>query len=219
MLAKTLISKTIVPLKTSDTGEFALGSMSDYNVNHFPIVNNEQLLGLISDQDIMDSDISEAIGSYSLALTKASVQDDEHLYEVMRLLNEHKLTIIPVVDEDNNYVGVITQSDLIKFFAETGSFSEPGSIVVLEIVKSDYSMAEISQIVEAEGGVILSSFITTNLDETVMDVTLKINKNQIHNIIANFERYSYKIKYSFQETEVFDTVKERYDSLMSYLNV
>ena len=80
-------------------------------------------------------------------------------------------------------------------------------------------MAEISQIVESEGGVILSSFITTNLDESVMDITLKINKNQIHNIIANFERYSYKIKYSFQETEVFDTVKERYDSLMSYLNV
>ena len=219
MLAKTLISKTIEPLKTSDTGEFALGAMSDYNVNHFPIVNNEQLLGLISDQDIMDSDITEAIGSYSLALTKAYVQDDEHLYEVMRLLSEHQLTIIPVVDEDQNYVGVVTQSDLIKFFADTGSFSEPGSIVVLEIVKSDYSMAEISQIVESEGAVILSSFITTNLDETVMDVTLKLNKNQIHNIIANFERYSYKIKFSFQETEVFDTVKERYDSLMSYLNV
>lgn len=219
MLAKTLISKTIEPLKTSDTGEFALGAMNDYNVNHFPIVNNEQLLGLISNQDIMDSDISEAIGSYSLALTKAYVQDDEHLYEVMRLLSEHQLTIIPVVDEDQNYVGVVTQSDLIKFFADTGSFSEPGSIVVLEIVKSDYSMAEISQIVESEGAVILSSFITTNLDETVMDVTLKLNKNQIHNIISNFERYSYKIKFSFQETEVFDTVKERYDSLMSYLNV
>jgi len=219
MLAKTLISKTIVPLKTSDTGEFALGCMSDYNVNHFPIVNNQQLLGLISDQDIMDSDIAEAIGSYSLALTQAHVQGDEHLYEVMRLLSEHQLTVIPVVDEDNNYVGVITQSDLIKFFADTGSFSEPGSIVVLEIVKSDYSMAEISQIVESEGGVILSSFITTNLDESVMDVTLKINKNQIQSIIANFERYSYKIKFSYQEAEEFDTVRERYDSLMSYLNV
>ena len=219
MLAKTLISKSLVPLKTSDTGEYAIGVMSEYNVKHYPIVNNEQLLGLISEEDIMKSDISEAIGSYSLALSKAYVKDDEHLYEVMRLLGEHKLTIIPVVDEEDNFVGVITQSDLITFFAETGSFSESGSIIVLEIPKRDYSMAEISQIVESEGSVILSSFITTNLDESVVDVTLKINKAQIHNIIANFERYSYKIKYSFQETEIFDTIKERYDSLMSYLNV
>ncbi len=219
MLAKTLISKSLIPLKTSDTGEFAVGAMSEYNVKHFPIVNNEQLLGLISEEDIMKSDVSEAIGSYSLALSKAYVKDDEHLYEVMRLLGEHKLTIIPVVDGDDNYVGVITQHDLITFFAETGSFSEPGSIIVLEIPKRDYSMAEISQIVESEGAVILSSFITTNLDESVVDVTIKINKAQIHNIIANFERYSYKIKYSFQETEIFDTIKERYDSLMSYLNV
>ena len=163
MLAKTLISKSLVPLKTSDTGEYAIGVMSEYNVKHYPIVNNEQLLGLISEEDIMKSDISEAIGSYSLALSKAYVKDDEHLYEVMRLLGEHKLTIIPVVDEEDNFVGVITQSDLITFFAETGSFSESGSIIVLEIPKRDYSMAEISQIVESEGSVILSSFITTCL--------------------------------------------------------
>ena len=219
MLAKTLISKTIVPLKTSDTGEFALGSMSDYNVNHFPIVNNQQLLELISDQDIMDSDIAEAIGSYSLALTQAHVQDDEHLYEVMRLLSEHQLTVIPVVDEDNNYVGVITQGDLIKFFADTGSFSEPGSIVVLEIVKSDYSMAEISQIVESEGGVILSSFITTNSDAFLIDVTIKINKPEVQHIIATFERFNYKIKASFLEAQFTDSLKERYDLLMPYLNI
>ena len=219
MLAKTLISSSLVPLKTSDNGDFALSAMNDFNVSHYPIVNNEQLLGLISEEDIMANDIAEAIGSYSLSLSTAYVKDDEHLFEVMRLLSELNLTVIPVVDKDDNFLGVITQGDLIKFFADTGSFSEPGSIIVLEIPKRDYSMSEISQIVESEGAVILSSFITTNLDESVMDVTLKINKQQIHNIISNFERYSYKIKYSFQEEEIFDTVKERYEALLNYLNV
>jgi hypothetical protein len=80
-------------------------------------------------------------------------------------------------------------------------------------------MSEISQIVESEGGVILSSFINTNLDESLVDVTLKINMYNITAIIANFERYSYSIKYALQEEGTFDAAKERYDSLMSYLNV
>lgn len=219
MLANSLITNGIIPLKTSDTGEEALGIMSEFNLSHYPIVNNEQLLGLISDEDIIGNNIEEPIGSYSLSLSKAFVRDRDHLYEVLRLLGESKLTIIPVVDDEDKYLGIITQNDLLNYFADSGSFTEPGSILVLEVPKRDYSMAEISQIVESEDGVILSSFITTNLDESVVDVTLKINKHQIGPIIANFERYSYKVKFTMQEDEIFDAAKERYDSLMSYLNV
>jgi CBS domain-containing protein len=219
MLANSLITNGIVPLKTSETGEEALGLMSELNLSHYPIVNNEQLLGLISDEDIIGNNIEEPIGSYSLSLSKAFVRNNDHLYEVLRLLGESKLTIIPVVDDEDKYLGIITQNDLLNYFADSGSFTEAGSILVLEVPKRDYSMAEISQIVESEDGVILSSFITTNLDESVVDVTLKINKHQIQPIIANFERYSYKVKFTMQEDEIFDAAKERYDSLMSYLNV
>jgi len=219
MLAKLLITNGIVPIKTSDTGEEALSLMSEFNLSHYPIVNNEQLLGLISEEDIIDNDVEEAIGSYSLSLSKAFAKESDHLFEVLGLLGESNLTIIPVVDDEYNYLGIINQHDLLNYFADSGSFTEPGSIMVLEIPKRDYSMSEISQIVESEGGVILSSFINTNLDESLVDVTLKINMYNITAIIANFERYSYKIKYALQEEGTFDAAKERYDSLMSYLNV
>jgi len=219
MLAKSLLTDGIIPLKTSDTGEEALGLMSEFNLSHYPIVNNEQLLGLISDEDIIGNNIEEPIGSYSLSLSKAYVKETDHLFEVLGLLGESKLTIIPVVDSEDNYLGIITQNDLLNYFADSGSFTEPGSVLVLEIPKRDYSMSEISQIVESEEGIILSSFISTNLDESIVDVTLKINKHNIAAIIANFERYSYKIKFTMQEEEIFDAAKERYDSLMSYLNV
>jgi len=219
MLAKLLITNGIIPIKTSDTGQEALSLMSELNLAHYPIVNNEQLLGLISEEDIIGNNIEEAIGSYSLSLSKAFAKESDHLFEVLGLLGESNLTIIPVVDNEDNYLGIITQHDLLNYFADSGSFTETGSIMVLEIPKRDYSMSEISQIVESEGGVILSSFINTNLDESLVDVTLKINMYNITAIIANFERYSYKIKYALQEEGTFDAAKERYDSLLSYLNV
>ena len=219
MIAETLISQSIVPLRTSDTGEEALNMMDDFYVKHLPIVNNEQLLGVVSEDDIFNFDVKEAVGSYSLSLTRPYVNSNDHIYEVMRVLASHQLTIIPVIDQHTNYIGVITLEDLLRYFASTTPFAEPGSILVLEINKRDYSLTEIARIVESEGAIILSSFLSAHPDSTLLEVTLKINRQSVQSIIATFDRFDYQIKASFNESEYLDSLKERYDALMAYLNV
>ncbi len=219
MIAANLLSQTIIPLKTSDSGEEALSTMSDFYVKHLPIVNNKQLLGLISEDDILAHDVAEPVGSFQLSMKRPYVKNDDHIFELMRIMSEFNLTVIPVVDHEDNYLGLVSQDDLLRFFAGIGSFTEPGSIIVLEMSKRDYSLSEIARIVESENAAVLSSFITTNLDSTKIDVTIKVNRQDIQSIIATFNRYDYQIKASFQETEYFETLRERYDSLMSYLNI
>jgi len=220
MIASNIISHDVIPLRTSDTGNAALQIMGDSFIQHLPIVNNEQLLGLISETDILDQDAAEAIGSYQLSLSRPFVKESDHIYEVIRVLNEYRLTIVPVIDAEDNYKGLITQADLLRFFAQTGSFTEPGSLVVLELSRRDYTLAEMARIVESEGAAILSSYVTTPLqDSQLIDVTLKINRQEIGRIIAAFQRYDYVVKASFQEEEYFDALKDRYDSLINYLNV
>jgi len=188
VIANNLLSQTIVPLRTSDTGEDALSVMSDFYVKHLPIVNNTELLGLISEDDILDHDVEEAVGSYKLSINRPYVKSSDHLYEVLRLVSDYQLTTIPVVNNEKEYLGLISQEDLLRFFASIGSFKEPGSIIVLEMGKRDYSLAQLARIVESENSVILSSFITSSIDSTLIDVTLKINRPEIHRIIASFER-------------------------------
>ena len=219
MIAETLISNTIVPLRTSDTGEEALSIMDDFYVKHLPIVNNEDLLGVISEEDILDFDVNEAVGSYSLSLTRPFVRQSDHVYELMRLMADHQLTIIPVVDEANKYIGLVTQGDLLKYFASAASFAEPGSILVLEMGKRDYSLSEIARIVESENVAILSAFVTSIPDSTRIEVTLKLNRNNIQSTIAAFQRFDYEIKASFNEVAYVDSLKDRYNALMAYLNV
>jgi len=154
MIAENLLSHTIIPLRTSDTGEEALGIMNDFYVRHLPIVNDKQLLGLISEDDILLHDVKEAVGSYQLSMTKPYVKDSDHLYDVLKILSEYKLTVVPVVDAENNFRGLISQDDIVRYFANTGSFTEPGSIIVLEMHRRDYSLAEISRIVIRECGYI-----------------------------------------------------------------
>lgn len=219
MIAESLTSNTIIPLRTSDTGDEALAIMNDFYVRHLPIVNNRQLLGLISEDDILEYDAAEAIGSYSLSLQRPFVRNSDHIYEVMRQMAQYELTIIPVVDLDDIYVGLITQEDLLQYFARMSSFTEQGTILVLEMSKHDYSLSEIARIVESESARILSSFTTTDAYSTKVQVTLKINAQYIQNIIATFQRFDYTIKASFNESDYLESLQERYESFMNYLSV
>lgn len=219
MIAKELISDNLSALRTSDTGEQALTMMSIFLVKHLPIVNNEQLLGLISEEEILEHDINEPIGSYKLSMSRPFCYQREHLFEVMSKMAEFNLTVIPVVDDLENYLGLITQEDLIQFYARSFSFTEPGSIMVVETSKINYSLAEISQIIEGENASILSSFLTLDTDSTTVLVTIKINRQELSQIIASLNRYDYQIKATFTEEEYIDGLQERYDALINYLNV
>ena len=219
MIAKELISHTIDSLRTSDTGEETIAMMGIFHVKHLPIVNNEQLLGMISEEDILDKDMSEAIGSYRLNMLKPYANQNDHLFEVMKLMAENKLTVIPVVDRDEKYLGLITQEDLIAYYAVSFSFAEAGSILVIETDKINYSLAEIARIVEGEGGTILVTFLTRIEDSTKIQITLKVNQMSISRIVASLERFDYHIHGAFTEDDYEDILKNRYDSLMSYLNV
>lgn len=219
MIAEHLISNTIAPLRTSDTGDEALSVMGDFHVRHLPIVKQEELLGLISEDEILDYDTSEPISSYRLPLHHPFVQTTDHLYDVMKLVGEHHLSVIPVVDPKNRYVGLILAEELIQQFAKMGSFHESGSIIVLELLRQDYVLSQIAGIVESENAVILNSHVKTSPDSALIELTIKINKHNILNIIASFERFDYHVKATFNELEYKDTLQERYDGLMAYLNV
>lgn len=219
MIAKELISKTIDSLRTSDTGEETIAMMGIFHVKHLPIVNNEQLLGLISEEEILDKNLEEAIGSYRLSMIKPYVQQYDHLFEVMRIMSQHRLTVVPVVDHDNKYLGLITQEDLIAYFAANFSFAETGSIIVIETDMINYSLSEISRIVEGESASILATFLSRMADSTKIQITIKINQMSVSRIVASLERFGYHIHGAFTEDDYEDVLKDRYDSLMSYLNV
>ena len=219
MIAGKLVTDTLVPLRTSDTGDEALGIMSDFYVRHLPIVNNEQLLGLLSEDDILENDVNEPVGSYELSINRPQVRVNDHFYEVMRQLSEHQLTVIPVVDEDKNYVGMISQEDVLNYFARTASFSEPGTILILEVPRRDYSLAEICRLIEGEGTRVLSSFVSNNADGTVLNVTLKLNRTYIQSVMATLERFNYGVIASFNEHELYESLQENYNSLLYYLDV
>lgn len=220
MYARDLISDAIPALKTSDTVQKVFDRMAEFRVSHMPIVNEKQILGLICDEDLIEvSDYAVEIGSISLSLRNYHVFEDQHVYDVIRLVNELHLTVVPVLDRDKNYLGLISLMTLTEYFASLTSIKEPGSILVLEISNRDNSLAHVAQIVESENAQILSSYIKSYPESTRLDLTLKLNRTEISAIVASFLRYNYIVKATFNDVKSDEGTQDRYDQLMNYLDI
>ena len=220
MIASELISDIVVPLKTSDTVDTAISMMAEFKISHLPVVNNHAYLALVSEDDLLsDVDLDMPIGNLKLVLTRLMINDYQHIYDVIRMMSEHKLTLLPVVDSDENYVGAISLESLAANMAKMAAINQPGAIIVLEMTQNNYSLSEIAQIIESNDAKILSMYVTARIDSTIMDVILKINKQDLSSIMSTFNRYNYTVKASYGEEDDPEDLKDRYDSLMNYLNV
>jgi acetoin utilization protein AcuB len=221
MLAKDLISDVIPSLRTSDSGQKALYWMDIFRISHLPIVNNVDFLGLISDKDIYDNNMAEEpIGNHQLSLFSPFVTLNQHIYEVMELASELQLSVVPVLDLENKYMGVITLTDLLHYFADVSALKQPGGIIVLDLNANDYSLTQIAQIVESNDAKVLSVYVTSPTNSTKMEITLKINRKELTSILQTFIRYDYVIKASFMDDNDLNSLYEnRYDSFMKYLSI
>lgn len=221
MIAKQLLTTSIVPLKTTETGADALFLMDENKISDLPVVDNDEYIGLISEGNIYNmSDPDLPIADQKLSLKNYYVNEHQHVFDVIKTMSSMKLTVLPVLDEKNHYLGSITINNLLKYFSVITTVNNPGSIVVLELNQNDYVLSQIAQIVEWQDAKILSLYVTSDKDSTKMEVTMKINKMEIQSLIQTFNRYNYIIKATYTEDEnMYDDLRDRYDSLMNYLNI
>jgi len=221
MLARELMSDIVPFLRTSDTGAKALTLMEIFRISHLPIVNDKELLGLISDTDIYDMNMSDQpIGNHKLSLYSPFVYQHQHIYEVIEIVSRQKLSVIPVLDERKQCIGLITLHDLLHKFANLAAVQNPGAIIVLDLNQNDYYLSQIAQIIEGNDAKILSLYLNPITDSTRLEVTIKINKTEISAIVQTFERYEYNIKATYLDRNEFDTVYEnRFEEFMLYLNM
>ena len=220
MLAIDLITDEIPPLKTSDVGTRALVWMDEFKVSHLPVLEGRSYYGLLSEANVMDlNDPESSIGEAVDVSDKPFVFDSQHIFDVIKLMGEQHLSVVPVIDEKGIFLGAISIFEVIKQIGNVTSITDPGSVVILEIPTRDYSLHEIAKIVEENDARILSSFGHATEDREKMEVTLKIDRSDIGGILQSFDRYEIKIKASFQGSHYEEDLQDRFEELMKYINM
>ena len=218
MLTRDLISNSIPYLHKDDTVFHALQLMNDYHVAHLPVVENENYLGVISEEQLLQTDEENTIKELPVSDVSISVQANDHFLRAIQTAVINKLSIVPVVEE-KQLVGIVTYNDLLKNASEFMSLNDPGALIVLELESRNYSFTEINRIVESNDAQITQLNTFTDPETGIMQVTIRINKLEVSDILSTFQRYEYNVKYYFGEEIYENELRTNYDNLMNYLKI
>lgn len=218
--AKYLISFTLPTLRPSDTIGKAIELMEYNQVQQLALVDDDIYWGMIS-QEMLENEFDEAVLLSEIQPTLANIfsTENQHLFEVLNLLQKSNIEVIAVVDSDNNYKGSIHEKDLTTIVSKYFS-DEIGGILVLKIQDRDFSLSEIARLVESNDTKILVSIYQQNDDiEIGNTLTIKLNRQNVSLPVATLERFGYEIIGSYACQPIASLEKERFDMLIKYLEI
>ena len=190
----------------------------DVSFSHFPVLEDGIYIGSIVAEDLETFDTDKKISNYKYTLEQFFVRSSMNWLDVLEVFGKNHTDIVPVLDENNLYLGYYELTDSMRFFNETPFIKESGGIIIVKKALVDYSMSQVSQIVESNNGKLLGLFVS-NSDDNTIEITIKVTLGVMNDIIQTFRRYNYEIISEHNDDNYINTLKERSDYLDKYLNI
>ena len=220
MLLRNLIKDTIPPLLATDTVSKALSWMKEFRQSNLPVISDNGYLGMVYENDLLKvENQDQPLMNQSVPFNRLFVNEYQHIFDAIRFAANNAFTIVPVLNDREQYMGIVTVMDIIQALAEANSVQVPGGVIVLEMDRNRYALSEIARIVESENAQVLSAsaIVTPNPDK--VEVTLKVNRVDLTRVLAGFFRHNYDVKASYHQSEFQQDVQSRYEAFMNYLKM
>jgi predicted transcriptional regulator len=219
MLASQILHTGFPSLHLEDRVSLALQLMDEYDVQHLPVLSQEHYVGLIAKSDLLDVDEDQTIATIQDQFANLSIKGEEHFLVALKMAADREVSLVAVINEQSELLGVITLSNLIQQLSHFVGNEDKGGLIVLEISKRNYSFGEISRLVETNDALITQCNTFTEPESGLIIITLKVNKIEVSAIVATFQRYDYAVRYYFGEESYTNELKDNYNHLLAYLNV
>ncbi|MEX0927846.1 MAG: CBS domain-containing protein, partial [Balneolales bacterium] len=194
MLVLEIINIDILPLRVADSAEAALDSMKEYKVDELPIVDHttRKLIGVVSRESLVDNESGKP-GLFAVRRRNPlTATPDQHVFDVARTMILNNLKQIPVVDEKDNFLGVILRTELFRALSGMLNGSGQGSVITIEQEKQDFTLSEIVRIIESEDAKILGIAVQSPGDiSDHFRLSIKINLTDMTRVKAALNRYGF----------------------------
>lgn len=213
------ILNEIKPLNLKIKVNDAKKIFNNFPITHFPVIENGKLLGSFAEDDIhtIENKGTELV-AYNHLLNTFFADEKATILELLKIFADNDSNIIPVLDKEKNYIGYYDLCDVLDVFSTSPFMIEHSETLIIEKYESDYSMSQISQIVESNDGKLLGLYLSQRKDNNVQ-ITLKIVAKDINEIMHTFRRYDYKIISTHENDIYLEDLKNRSDYLQKYLEM
>lgn len=220
MLAFELNNNDIPHLQLQDTVAKALQLTSDFKVSHLPVVAEEKYIGLISEDDLLDvHNKNMMIEFLQKDFIEASINENDHFLQAVNISNQYQTNIVPVTNLDKELIGTISGQTLLKTLGHFSGSQDIGGIIVLEMERHQFSISEISRVVESNDAFVLHLNTSIQPETGLLRATIHLNRKELSTVVAAFERYEYNVVHYFGEEKFENEIHSNYRHLMNYLDI
>lgn len=219
MFAGQLLSQSIAQLQLSDKVSTALQNMADLHVAHLPVESEGKYVGLIAEEDLLDAEPTALLESQYEKFLKFFVKANDHFLLAVKIAKDQQLSVVPVVSDEFELQGVLGEEELFRQLAQFTGAEEFGGLVVLEMERKDYSAGELNRLVESNDAFITQLNTSTDAANQTLIVTIRINKSEISDILATFQRHEFIVRYFHGEELYRNELQSNLDHLLNYLNI
>ncbi len=219
MSVVSLVTNDMPVVHSTDSVRKALDLMEDGGYDALPVVDEEQYVCLVKESDMLEMDDETLLSDIGvLSNFRPAIPMSVHPFEAIKVQGQIQLAILPVLDSENKYNGVVTGEALLRYMSDQSGITGPGGILVLEMTPINYSLVQIARICENEDITVLHSQIFTTPDG-MLEVTLKTNKTSLDALANSFDRHGINVKEVYGDQRHMEDLMDKYHLLMTYLNM
>jgi acetoin utilization protein AcuB len=157
MRIEQIMRKRVVTVTSHTTIGEALSLLRGNRIRHLPVLEDGQLVGIVSDRDLRDAlpstlckhdDDHEVLHKSVREIMQEKVVTAhplDFIEDAAKTIYEHKVGSLPVV-EGGRLVGIITESDILNSLVELFGVNRPSCHIEVEVDDKVGMLAEVSQI-------------------------------------------------------------------------
>lgn len=221
LVAKAVNTNTRV-LSDADTVAEALEHMDVLQLKSLPVISHttQKLIGQIGYDTLREVANSERTLA-ELELDEAiKIFNKQHLFHAIRLMLQYELRLLPVVNEEWEFEGIIRKQQVLESLGQMLNLTEYGSVITVELNRRDFTLSEIVQLIESEGGRILGITVETpNAEKTAYEISIKLNLQDVSRVASALRRYGYTILTEAESESYNVDLETRADELLKYLDM
>ncbi len=222
MLAGNLLNTDFKPLQPDSAISLALAKMDAWQSSSIPVVEvvTGTCVGHVLFDDIASfADEGAPISEVQLR-NPIYVNESQHVFEVARLMLQHEVRLLCVVNDAGRYIGIIEKKQVLEALSTMLNIGTAGSVITVQMFKADFTLAELVHLIETEGAKILGLTVEQpNLDDSLIRVSIKLSLNDTSAIVSSLQRHGYLTTTENRHDIYQMDLTSRADELMRYLDL
>ncbi len=220
MLLQQLLSPDVPAIAPSDSNDYISSLFFASQLQQLPVIDDGHYLGLLDAKDLpaLPGD-EDDMNQHPYENFRPAISINAHPFEAMRIVHLHGLSILPVLNEDQEYAGSLTKENLVKYLIENMGIDVNGGIIVLEMEPRNYNLSQVARICENEQVLILGAQVKTNVLTAKLELTIKTNTTDLSAVVQALERFEYTVLDTYGDQKIESDIVDRYKLLMNYINM